>query len=55
MEIHYRQGFYITRILILQKKYRLMLFLQGRGESGKYNGKQQLPDSKIFLDPAFRK
>ncbi|MBU2045961.1 MAG: phospholipase, partial [Bacteroidetes bacterium] len=37
------------------KKYPLMLFLHGRGESGNDNEKQLVHGSKMFLDPAFRK
>jgi predicted peptidase len=37
------------------KKYPLMLFLHGRGESGKDNEKQLVHGSKMFLDPVFRK
>jgi len=37
------------------KKYPLMLFLHGRGESGKDNQKQLVHGSKMFLDPTFRK
>ena len=37
------------------KKYPLVLFLHGRGESGKDNQKQLIHGSKMFLDPAFRK
>ena len=37
------------------KKYPLMLFLHGRGESGKDNEKQLIHGSKMFLDSAFRK
>lgn len=37
------------------KKYPLMLFLHGRGESGYDNEKQLVDGSKMFLDPAFRK
>lgn len=37
------------------KKYPLMLFLHGRGESGTDNEKQLTHGSKMFLDPAFRK
>ncbi len=37
------------------KKYPLMLFLHGRGESGNDNEKQLIHGSKMFLDPAFRK
>lgn len=36
------------------KKYPLMLFLHGRGESGNDNEKQLTHGSKMFLDPAFR-
>lgn len=37
------------------KKYPLMLFLHGRGESGKDNQRQLTHGSKMFLDPEFRK
>ncbi len=37
------------------KKYPLMLFLHGRGESGNDNEKQLIHGSKMFLNPAFRK
>ncbi|MBC7655311.1 MAG: prolyl oligopeptidase family serine peptidase, partial [Oligoflexus sp.] len=37
------------------KKYPLMLFLHGRGESGNDNEKQLTHGSKMFLDSAFRK
>lgn len=37
------------------KKYPLMLFLHGRGESGYDNEKQLTHGSKMFLDPDFRK
>ncbi len=37
------------------KKYPMMLFLHGRGESGYDNEKQLVHGSKMFLDPAFRK
>lgn len=37
------------------KKYPLMLFLHGRGESGSDNERQLTHGSKMFLDPAFRK
>jgi predicted peptidase len=37
-----------------KKKYPLMLFLHGRGESGKDNEKQLIHGSKMFLDPTFR-
>lgn len=36
------------------KKYPLMLFLHGRGESGGDNQKQLIHGSKMFLDPVFR-
>ena len=36
------------------KKYPLMLFLHGRGESGNDNEKQLTHGSKMFLDPDFR-
>ena len=36
------------------KKYPLMIFLHGRGESGKDNEKQLIHGSKIFLEPGFR-
>lgn len=36
------------------KKYPVMLFLHGRGESGSDNEKQLTHGSKMFLDPAFR-
>lgn len=36
------------------KKYPLMLFLHGRGESGNDNEKQLIHGSKMFLDPVFR-
>jgi predicted peptidase len=37
------------------KKYPVMLFLHGRGESGKDNQRQLTHGSKMFLDPEFRK
>lgn len=37
------------------KKYPLMLFLHGRGESGNDNERQLTHGSKMFLDPEFRK
>ncbi|OAQ39095.1 phospholipase [Pedobacter psychrophilus] len=37
------------------KKYPVMLFLHGRGESGNDNEKQLTHGSKMFLDPEFRK
>lgn len=36
------------------KKYPLMLFLHGRGESGSDNEKQLIHGSKMFLNPSFR-
>lgn len=36
------------------KKYPMMLFLHGRGQSGSDNEKQLTLGSKMFLDPAFR-
>ena len=38
----------------ISKKYPLMLFLHGRGESGNDNEKQLIHGSKMFLDPSFR-
>ncbi|MFC5282506.1 prolyl oligopeptidase family serine peptidase [Pedobacter alpinus] len=37
------------------KKYPVMLFLHGRGESGNDNERQLANGSKMFLDPEFRK
>ena len=36
------------------KKYPLMVFLHGRGESGNDNEKQLIHGAKMFLDPVFR-